>query len=117
MAATGLLADELNALAATITALGYRAVLDPREITPRCVFLQLPSFRAFNNNIVDGTIEVQIVAAPPGNIDAANYLLTAVNALHNSALPIVSGQPITLVVGQMELPAYSLTVRLATRRN
>lgn len=117
MAATGAFADAITAITAEVTGAGFRAVTDPRNLAPRSVFVQLPRFESFNNNIADITVQLQVVAAPPGNTDATDWLLTTVDTLLQTDLAIVAGEPITLLIGDMELPAYQLTTRLATRRN
>lgn len=116
MAATGRLADAVAAIVTKVTAAGFRAVTDPRNIGPRCVFVQLPTFTTMNANIADITVPIQIIAAPPGNTDATDYLLSSVETLMQSGMAITDGFPITLVMGELELPAYQLTTRLGTRR-
>lgn len=116
MAATGRLADAVAALVDKLTTAGFRAVTDPRNLAPRCVFIQLPTFTTLNANIADITVPIQVIASPPGNSDATDYLMTSVETLMQSGLAITEGYPITLIVGDMELPAYQLITRLGTRR-
>ena len=116
MAATGIFADAITKLAASITALGLRAVTDPRNLAPRCVFIELPRFTSFNSNVADITISVQVIAAPPGNTDATDYLITTVDTIMAANIAVVAGEPITLLIGEQQFPAYELTCRLSSRR-
>lgn len=116
MAATGIFADAISKVAASITALGLRAVTDPRNLSARCVFVELPRFTGFNYNVADITITVQVIAAPPGNTDATDYLISTVDTIMAANLAIVAGEPITLLIGEQQFPAYELTVRLGSAR-
>jgi hypothetical protein len=50
---TDLFNEALDDLTATLTAVsGLQAVNDPRSLVPPCVFIDAPSFDAFNYNIV-----------------------------------------------------------------
>lgn len=113
----GVFADAIRAVVDQLEGTGIRPVTDPRRLAPRSVFVQLPTFESVNNNISDVTIRIQVVAAPPGNSEATDWLLAAVDTIMQTGLAITDGEPITLVVGEMELPAYQLTARLSTRRN
>ena len=117
MAATGIFADAITKVAASITGLGLRAVTDPRNLAPRCVFIELPRFTGFNFNVADITISVQVIAAPPGNTDATDYLISTVDTIMAADLAIVSGEPITLIIGEQQFPAYELVCRLSSQRN
>lgn len=114
---TGIFYDATQDLVATITGLGFVPVTDPRNARPRTVFIEPPSFDAFTYNVGDLTFRISVLAAPPGNQDASDYLLTTVDALMNSALPITSGAPGTIDVSGQTIPCYDLTVRIAARRN
>lgn len=113
----GVFADAINSVVTSLENTGLRCATDPRKIAPRCVFLQLPRFESFNSNVSDITLSLQVIAAPPGNTDATDFLLEAVDTILQTDLAITAGEPITLIVGDMELPAYQLTTRLGTRRN
>lgn len=114
---SGIFYESTQALVSTITSLGLVAVTDPRNARPLTVLIEPPSFDAFTYNVGDLTFRVSVLAAPPGNQDASDYLLTTVDALMNSTLPITSGQPNTIELGGQNLPCYDLTVRIASRRN
>ena len=118
MAASGILAAAQAQVVAAVTAAGYVPVTDPRNARPLTVFVDLPTADGFNNNILDCTIELRILAAPPGNQDAADWLLTAADTLHQSAsLALVAVQPGSINIGEQIIPTYDLTARVAVRRN
>ncbi len=115
--ASGIFIEAQNALVSTITGLGFKPVTDPRNVRPLTVLINPPTFDSFTYNVGDLTFTISVVAAPPANQDAVDYLLTSVDTLMNSALPITSGRPSVVTIGGQELPAYDLTVRIASRRN
>lgn len=117
MAATGIFAEAITAVANVITNLGYVAVTDPRNARPLTVFIELPTFTSFTYNVGDITLTLRVLAPPPGNQDSGDYLLTAIDALMNSTLAITGGQPTIAQIGSQELPAYDLTVRISSKRN
>lgn len=117
MPATGMFAEAITAVANVITARGYVAVTDPRNARPLTVFIELPTFDAFTYNVGDITLTIRVLAPPPGNQDAGDYLLTAIDALMNSSLAITGGQPTIAQIGSQDLPAYDLTVRISSKRN
>ena len=112
----GIFTDAIDAVSATITALGYKPVTDPRNARPLTVFVELPVFTAFNNQTADITIDLRVLGAPPSNSDATNYILEVVDALMNSTLAVVSGRPTVAQIGTQELPAYDLTIRIGSSR-
>ncbi len=114
---TGMFAEAITAVANVITAKGYVPVTDPRNARPLTVFIELPTFNAFTYNVGDITLTIRVLAPPPGNQDAGDYLLTAIDALMNSTLAITGGQPTIAQIGSQELPAYDLTVRISSKRN
>ena len=117
MAATGIFAEATTAIVNRITALGLKPVTDPRNARPLTVFVELPTFTSFTSNVGDLTFTLRVLAAPPGNQDAGDYLMTTIDTLMADAgLAVTSGQPTTAVIGSQELPAYDLTVRIASRR-
>jgi len=118
MAATGILAAAYSSVTTALADAGLVVVTDPRNARPMSVFVELPIGDVFNNNIVDVRISIRILAAPPGNQDAANYLLTTFDTIHQlDTLAVVDFRPSTAVIGEQNIPAYDLTVRLSTRRN
>lgn len=116
MAATGIFAEARSTLVASLTALGLAVVTDPRNARPISVLVEPPTFVCFNNNIGDITFTVSILAAPPGNLDAEDYLITTADTIMNSSISVVDGRPTLRSVGTQDIPAYDLTVRVATMR-
>ncbi len=117
MAATGILAEARSAIVATLTGLGLAAVTDPRNIRPRSVLVEAPTFTSFTYNVGDLRFSLRIVAAPPGNQDAEDYLITTADTIMNSALAVTDGRPTLTDIGGQTLPSYDLTVAVAVRRN
>ena len=118
MAATGILAAAYSSVTTALADAGLVVVTDPRNARPMSVFVELPIGDVFNNNIVDVRISIRILAAPPGNQDAANYLLSTFDTIHQlDTLAVVDFRPSTAVIGEQNIPAYDLTVRLSTKRN
>jgi hypothetical protein len=112
----GIFTDTISAVSATITALGLVPVTDPRNARPLTVFIELPTFSAFNNQTADITIDLRVLGAPPGNQDTTDYILGVVDQLMNSSLAVISGRPTIALIGSAELPAYDLTIRIGTSR-
>ena len=112
----GIFTDTINTVAATITSLGLTAVTDPRNARPLTVFVELPSFNSFNNQTADITVDLRVLGAPPGNQDTTDYILGVVDTLMNSPLAVISGNPSIAQIGSQELPAYDLTIRIASKR-
>ena len=118
MAATGILAAAYSSVTTALTDAGLVVVTDPRNARPLSVFVELPTGEAFNENIVDATIRLRVLAAPPGNQDAADYLLTTFDTIHQlKTIAVVDFTPSTTQVGEQVVPSYDITVRLSTRRN
>lgn len=113
---SGFLEDCVTECATRVTAAGLRAVTDPRNLTPKSVLIELPTFQSVNVNVAAVTVRLVVVAAPPGNSDATDWIITACDTLMTSGMAITDGGPLTLIVGDMELPAYTLTAQLGTRR-
>ena len=118
MAATGIFAEARDAIVTRVTNLGLKPVTDPRNARPLTVFIELPTFTSFTYNVGDLTFTLRVLGAPPGNQDVADWLLTTIDTLMaDGGLAVVAGQPTLAVIGSQELPAYDLTVRIASRRN
>ena len=117
MAATGILVDAVNAIATALTALGLKPVTDPRNARPMSVMIELPVMTSFTYNVGDFRIPVRILAAPPANSDAADYLLTTTDLIMNSQIAVVDARPGNANYGGQDIPTYDLTVAIAVRRN
>lgn len=117
----GIFTDATTDLANAITALGLVPVTDPRNARPNTIFIQPPAFQAFNagvvNSVADVTFTVQILAAPPGNQDATDYILGVLDTIFNSNIVVMSGQPSLTSIGAQDLPSYDLIIRMSARRS
>jgi len=112
----GIFTDTINTVSASLSALGLVPVTDPRNARPLTVFVELPTFTCFNNQIADITIDLRVLGAPPSNSDATNYILTVVDTIMDSEIAVLSGSPSVAQIGSQELPAYDLTIRIAAQR-
>jgi hypothetical protein len=112
----GIFTDTVDTVSASLTALGLKPVTDPRNARPLTVFVELPTFTCFNNQIADITVDLRILGAPPGNSDSANYILGVVDTIMDSPIAVLSGSPSLAQIGSQELPAYDLTIRIGTSR-
>ena len=117
MAATGILSEARSAIAATLSALGLAVVLDPRNIRPRSVLIEAPTFTSFTYNVGDIRVRARILAAPPGNQDATDWLISQVDTIMASDIAVTSGSPGYATYGGQEIPTYDLTIAVAVRRN
>lgn len=118
MAATGFLAQCVNQVVATITSAGLTAVTDPRNARPMTVLVRPPSADTFNNNITTVTIVLNVLGAPPSNLDSLDYLMTTAETLLTTDMAIIGPIEFGIVtIGSQELPTYTITVRLGNRRN
>lgn len=113
---SGFFASTINTIAASLVGLGLVPVSDPRNARPLTVFIELPTFSCFNNQIADITIDLRVLGSPPGNSDATNYILEVVDTIMNSPIAVISGSPSVATIGSQELPAYDLTIRIAAQR-
>jgi len=118
MPATGIFASCRDEIVDALDALGLAPVIDPRNARPLSVLVNPPTFDSFNQNVGDIRFELLILAAPPGNLDAENYLITTADTIMASTtLAVTGGRPVSVTVGDQQIPAYSLTVAVASRRN
>jgi hypothetical protein len=117
MAATGIFADAVAKVKTSLTALGLKPVTDPRNARPLSVMIELPTFTAFNSNIGDIRLTIRILAPPPGNQDAGDYLITVADQIMNSPIAVLDGRPGFATYGGQDLPCYDLTVGIDGMRN
>jgi len=80
-------------------------------------FVELPTVQAFNSNIIDATIMVRLLAPPPGNQDASDWLLSQADIVHQNVEGITTINPSSVLIGEQQIPAIDLTVRVATKRS
>jgi len=113
MAYTDLFNEAIDDLATTLgTISGLRVVQDPRYVAPNCVFIDAPSFEAWNANIVKMTFPVQVVGMGPGNLDALRPVLAIAAQLLAKNVAVTVGRPTALDIGGTMVPAYDLTIAL-----
>ena len=115
--ASSILLDAVNAVVDELTTLGLKAVTDPRNIRPNSVFVDLPTATNLTYNVGDIRIMLRICAPPPGNSDAANYLMTVADRIMDSPIAVIDMRPGMVSIGGQDLPSYDLTVAIAVRRN
>jgi hypothetical protein len=117
MAASGILVDAVNTCKTALTALGLVPITDPRNARPMSVMIELPAVTAFTYNVGNFDIRLRILAPPPGNQDAGDYLMTIADQIMNSQIAVTDLRPGLVSVGGQELPTYDLTVAVAVKRN
>lgn len=117
MAATGILADAINAVKTQLNTLGLKPITDPRNARPFSVMIELPTLDAFTYNVGDIRVPIKVLGAPPGNQDSTDYLISKVDQIMNSPIAIVDGRPGLATYGGQELPTYEMTVAIAVRRS
>lgn len=117
MPATGILADAITAISTDLAGLGYKVVTDPRNARPLTVLLELPTLDSFTYNVGDIRVRARILAAPPGNQDATDWLISQVDTIMASDIGVLSGSPGYATYGGQEIPTYDLTIAVAVRRN
>jgi hypothetical protein len=102
--------DDLSATLKTIT--GLPVALDPRQIIPSCVFIDAPTFDAWNYNIVRMDFPVKVIGSGPGNLDALRDILRITALLLAKNVAVKSGSPVFVSIGGAEYPAYDLVISL-----
>ena len=117
MSATGIFAAAQATLVASLQGLGLAVVTDSRNARPMSVLVDPPTFTCFNSNIAEIEIGVQVLAAPPGNQDAVDYLISAADTIMDSDISLIRGIPGVMQIGGQEVPTYDLTLRVSTQRS
>jgi hypothetical protein len=117
MPASGILVDAVNACKTALAALNLKPITDPRNARPMSVLIELPTVDAFTYNVGDVSLRLRVLAPPPGNQDAADYLMTIADSIMNSPIAITDIRPGLAIIGGQELPTYDLTARIAVKRN
>jgi hypothetical protein len=113
VAFTDLFNEALDDLTATLTAVsGLQVVNDPRNLVPPCVFIDAPSFDAFNYNIVKLMFPVKIITLGPANLDAQRSLLNIMSKVLTANIAVTDGRPITTIIGGVEYPSYEVTANV-----
>jgi hypothetical protein len=117
MPASGILVDAVNAVKTQLTALSLVPITDPRNARPMSVLIELPTVTAFTYNVGNIDLRLRVLAPPPGNQDAGDYLMTIADQIMNSPIAVTDLRPGLVTVGGQDLPSYDLTVAVAVRRN
>jgi hypothetical protein len=102
--------DDLAAKLGTIT--GLQVVTDPRSLVPPCVFIDAPTFQAYNGNIVKMSFPVRCITLGPGNLDAQRSLMNLAAKVLNASVGVTDGRPTMAIIGGVELPAYDLNINI-----
>lgn len=102
--------DDLRTTLATIS--GLPVATDPRHVTTSCVFIDAPSFEAWNYNIVRLDFPVKVIGSGPGNLDALRDILGIVAKVLAKNVAVKSGQPTVTSIGGQEYPSYDLTISM-----
>ena len=102
--------DDLSTTLKTIT--GLPVAIDPRHITTSCVFIDAPSFDAFNYNIVTLDFPVKIIGSGPGNLDALRDLLQIASKLLAKNVAVRNGRPTVVSIGGADYAAYDLLISM-----
>lgn len=117
MPASGILVHAVNTLKTSLSGLGLKPVTDPRNARPLSVLIDLPDVDAFNYNVGNMSVRLRILAPPPGNQDAGDYLMTVADQIMSSSIAVTDLRPGLATIGGQELPTYDLTVAIAVHRS
>ena len=105
--------EALDDLTATLTAVsGLQVVNDPRNLVPPCVFIDAPSFDAWNYNIVKLMFPVKIITLGPANLDAQRSLLNIMSKVLAANIAVTDGRPTSTLIGGVEYPSYEVTANV-----
>jgi len=102
--------DDLKTTLVTIS--GLPVTLDPRTITTSCVFIDAPSFTAWNYNIVTVDVPVKVIGSGPGNLDALRDILQIVSNVLAKNVAVKSGNPSVTSIGGQDYPSYDLLISM-----
>ena len=117
MSSSGILYEAVTACKTALTELGLIPVTDPRNARPLSVLIELPTVDSFTYNVGNITLRLRVLAPPPGNQDAGDYLMQIADQIMNSPIAVTDLRPGLVSVGGQDLPSYDLTVAVAVRRN
>ena len=117
MSSSGILYEAVTACKTQLTALGLVPITDPRNARPLSVLIELPTVTAFTYNVGNIDLRLRVLAPPPSNQDAGDYLMQIADQIMNSPIAVTDLRPGLVTVGGQDLPSYDLTVAVAVRRN
>jgi len=113
MAYTDLFNVTIDNLAAELAEIsGLRVVTDPRNINAPCVFLDAPTFQAFNNNIVKMVFSCIVLSSGPSNLDALRNALSIAASLLAKGVAVTDGNPSNTMIGGVEYPTYTVNISI-----
>jgi hypothetical protein len=112
-----ILATAVNACKTALTTLGLVPITDPRNARPQSVLIELPTVDSFTYNVGNITLRLRVLAPPPSNQDAGDYLMKIADQIMDSPIAVTDLRPGLVSVGGQDLPSYDLTVAVAVRRN
>jgi hypothetical protein len=102
--------DNLATKLAEVT--GLRVVTDPRNLNAPCVFLDAPSFEAFNNNIVKMRFSCVVLSSGPSNLDALRNMLSLAAGMLAKGVAVTDGNPSNTMIGGVEYPSYTVNISI-----
>jgi hypothetical protein len=117
MSSSGILYEAVNACKTQLTTLGLVPITDPRNARPLSVLIELPTVSSFTYNVGNIDLRLRVLAPPPGNQDAGDYLMQIADQIMNSPIAVTDLRPGFVSIGGQDLPSYDLTVAVAVRRN
>lgn len=110
------LTDTYDWLIGALSDAGLPVVTDARNAQPPCVIVDPPAVSPVQSGyLVALSFPVTLVAPPPGNRDAVQWLLTAADDVL-AAATVTGGGPGSYTLGTVECPAYELTVTVQIQR-
>lgn len=101
--------DARQRLVDKLTAANITVVSDSRNIRPGVVVIDPPDIQRSTTNQLTLSFPLNVVMAPPGNLDALVPLLDLVDKVID-ATSATSAAPTVYTAGGQELPAYTVTV-------
>lgn len=101
--------DARQRLVTLLTTANITVVSDSRNIRPGVVIIDPPDVQRSTNNQLTLSFPLNVVMAPPGNLDALVPLLDLVDKVID-ATSATSATPTVYTAGGQELPAYTVTV-------
>jgi hypothetical protein len=117
VSSSGILYEAVTACKTHLLTLGLVPITDPRNARPLSVLIELPTVDSFTYNVGNITLRLRVLAPPPGNQDAGDYLMQIADQIMNSPIAVTDLRPGLVSVGGQDLPSYDLTVAVAVRRN
>lgn len=96
-------------LVSALTTAGVTVVSDARDARPLSAIIDPPNITRSTTNQWSLSFPVNVVMPPPGNLDALIALLDVVDVVM-AATSATDASPTVYMVGNQELPAYTVTV-------